>query len=360
MLCIKSRARFFAFALLLAVLSGPLNARAWNAEGHMVVAHMAYKHLNPAAKAKCDSLIAVTLTNASNTTSNFVTAAVWADDFRTELGTANWHFINLAFSPDNTPTNYFVMPAFDVVQAINLCITNLQNTNSALTNQATYLRYLLHFVGDLHQPLHSITALTASHTNGDFGGNLFTLTNVWTTLHGLWDEGGGYLWDTIFRPITPTGDGILSNKVAQIESQYPYSPHSGTIPNPMDWANEGRTLAQTVCYVGITNGRQATATYTNTAQATARARLALGGQRLADLLNTIYPSNPFTLTSVGRTNGKLAFTWSANAGQTYRVQWKGKLTDASWSDLTNITATGGSVNFSEFVGTTGRFYRVAQ
>ena len=128
----------------------------------MVVSRMAYNHLNPNARATCDSLIAVSLPNASTGTSNFVTAAVWADDFKTQLGTATWHYIDLPFSLDGTPTNGFVLDSFDVVQAINLCVAILQNPNSSLANQATYLRYLLHFVGDIHQPLHASDAIYAS------------------------------------------------------------------------------------------------------------------------------------------------------------------------------------------------------
>src|SRR4029077_12452659 len=101
---------------------GVLNcAQAWNAEGHMVTAQIAYDHLTPAARAACNTLIAVPLANNSPGTSNFVTAAVWADDFKTPLGTAIWHFIDIPFSLDGTPTNGVGAAAFDVVQAIHLC-----------------------------------------------------------------------------------------------------------------------------------------------------------------------------------------------------------------------------------------------
>ena len=94
---------------------------AWNAEGHMVVAQIAYNHLDTAAKAKCDALIAVPLAYGGTSTSNFVTAAVWADDYKSQLGTRIWHYIDLPFSLDGTSTSSFVPASFDVVQAINLC-----------------------------------------------------------------------------------------------------------------------------------------------------------------------------------------------------------------------------------------------
>jgi hypothetical protein len=58
------------------------SALPWGQEGHMVVAQIAYNHLSPAVKTKCDALIAVSLPFASNASTNFVTAASWADDFK--------------------------------------------------------------------------------------------------------------------------------------------------------------------------------------------------------------------------------------------------------------------------------------
>src|SRR2546425_10901000 len=84
-------------------LSRPVQA--WNAEGHMVVAQIAYNHLDPEVKAKCDALIAVPLTLASSSSSNFVTAAVWADDFKSSLGTGTSHYIDIGISLDGYPTN---------------------------------------------------------------------------------------------------------------------------------------------------------------------------------------------------------------------------------------------------------------
>src|SRR5258708_2599982 len=127
---------------------------AWNAEGHMVVAQIAYNHLDAVVKAKCDALIAVPLTYGSSANNTFVTAACWADDYKSSLGTAIWHYIDLPFSLDGTPTSGVATASFDVVQAINLCISTLQDGTAAQTNQATSLRYVLHFVGDIQQPLH--------------------------------------------------------------------------------------------------------------------------------------------------------------------------------------------------------------
>ena len=67
----------------------------------------------------------------------------------------------------------------------------------------------------------------------------------------------------------------------------------------------------------------------------------------------------FRLTAATRTNGNFQFSWSANAGKIYRVQWKQQLSAATWSDLTNLTATGTTITFSE-TAAQQRFYRVIQ
>jgi len=331
---------------------------AWNGSGHMVVSQIAYNHLDPAVKAKCDAVIAVPLTYGSSGNNTFVTAACWADDYKSQLGTANWHYIDLPFSLDGTSTNGVVPESYDVVLAINMCISNLLNNSSAPTNQATCLRYLLHFVGDIHQPLHASTAVWASRLTGDAGGNGFNITGQWSNLHSLWDSGGGYVSNSWSRPLSASDQNALNAKVATAEADYPYTPHLG-IPDPMDWAEEGWNVAQTVSYVDITRGTTPSAAYLNSATATSEQRLALGGHRLADLLNSLFSTNAVKLACSPMTNNAFGFSWNSISGRTYKVQWKAAFND-SWTDRTNITATGSVTSFVEPVGQTQRLYRVAQ
>ena len=326
----------------------------------MVVAQVAYNHLDSAVKAKCDALVAVPLAYGGSSTSNFVTAACWADDYKSQLNTGTWHYIDLPFSLDETSTNGFVPASFDVVQAINLAISSLQSSSASQSNQAVSLRYLLHFVGDIQQPLHCSDAFFTSQPKGDAGGNGFYINGTWNNLHSLWDSGGGYLTDSLSRPLNSASQTTLNNKVAAIEAEYPYTPNVGTIPNPMDWAWEGQEVAEAVSYVGVALNSTPSSSYLNTAQTTTEQRMALGGHRLADLLTILFASNPIRLGSVIRTNGNFGFSWNAVSGKTYYVQWKQQLGDLIWNDLTNITASGNSASFSEPLGQTWRFYRVAQ
>ena len=98
------------------------------------------------------------------------------------------------------------------------------------------------------------TQFTRAYLNGDAGGNDFNLTESYGNLHSLWDGGDGLLPNNLSRPLSASSQTTLSNLVAGIEAIYPYSPQSGSIPVPMDWALEGWNLAQTVSYVGVTRG----------------------------------------------------------------------------------------------------------
>ena len=175
----------------------------------------------------------------------------------------------------------------------------------------------------------------------------------------VWDAGGGYLTDPLSRPLSSASQSTLDNKVASIEAAYPYMPNAGRIPDPMNWAQQGLELAEMVTYVGIALNTTPSGTYLNTVQATTEQRMATGGHRLADLLNTLFTTNAFNLTGFP-TNDTFSFSWSTIPGRIYHVQWKGQLGDPTWNALTDITASSASASFSELPQQTQRFYQVAQ
>jgi hypothetical protein len=315
-------------------LAEPLSA--WNYQGHQVVAQIAYNHLDPEVRTKCDTLIAIP-PPCGFSGGTFVSDATWADQ-RCEAGTSPQHYIDLPISLDGSPTNAVVDNPTNVVAAIRQHISTLQDPSATVTGQATALRYLIHFVGDIQQPLHCSTGVTTNYRTGDKGGNL----GPYGWLHSFWDGGGGYLTDGI----------PVSDKVAEIEAAYPYALSVGTIPDPMDWALEGREIARTNTYVDV----YAT-DYTARTQGTTKQRMAIGGQRLAKLLNTIFATNTPVVISAALTNGNFRFTWTAVSGRTYRVQWKQLPGDSVWNDLTDMAASTNTVTFTESAISPQRFYR---
>ncbi len=330
----------------------------------MVVAQIAYNHLTPGVKAQCDTLIATPVVYASSLNNNFVTASVWADDLKSFTNAwNNWHFINIPFSLDGTPTNGFVPGAIDVVKVIRTNIYFLQNPATTQSNRAFHLRMLLHFVGDMHQPLHCTTAMSAATPNGDAGGNGFGLGGGWGNLHSLWDSGGARLQDSFFRPLDVTDQNTLNALVAGIEASHPYdyTTNLGVVADPMAWAREGVEFAQSACYANIARNATPSSPYLAATATTADRRLAAGGQRLADLLNTILGTNSVTLASTIRTGNNFSFSWPGLYGRSYQVQWKTNLADATWNNHTTITPTANqTVTFTEPLNQARRFYRIVQ
>ena len=341
---------------MLCLCFGTGEAPAWNAEGHMAVAQLAYNNLDPTVKAKCDALIAVSVSPGGSSTNTFVTAACWADDYKSQLGTGTWHYIDLPFSLDGTSFANFVPESFDLVKAVNLCIATLQNPAATPSQQAVSLRYLIHFMGDIQQPLHCSEAFFAAQPNGDAGGNGFNLTGTWSNLHSLWDAGGGYLTDSLPRPLTAASQTTLNNRVATVEAAAPYvRDFSGTIPDPMNWALEAKDLAISICYAGITRGTSPSAAYLQNARSTTEARMALGGKRLADLLNTLFAVK---LTPFRAANGDFGFSWNAVPGTVYRLEATDAPASSPWSPLTEITAGDSTASFQEPASNGRKFYRI--
>jgi hypothetical protein len=321
-------------------------ALAWNSQGHQVVAQIAYNHLDPEVKAKCDALLTIPAI-CGNSTISFVASSTWADQ-RCESGTSPQHYIDIPISLDLYKTNSVVDNPTNVVTAIQQEIAILQDPASTLSSQAKALRYLLHFVGDIQQPLHCSTGVTTNQPTGDAGGNGFSLGSGNGNLHSFWDGGGGYL----------NNGASVSSNAAEVEALYPYTLSVGSIPDPMDWAIEGWNIAQTNTYVGVTRGFPPSTTYTNRTQETTKQRMAIGGQRLAKLLNTIFVTNAPSVSAATVTNGDFGFSWSSVSGRTYRVQWKQDLDDPVWNDLIDITASTNSTSFSEpIAGKQQRLYR---
>lgn len=325
----------------------------------MVIAQIAYNHLDAEVKAKCDALIAVPVFDSGAMNSNFVTAACWADDIKSVTTAYNdSHVINIPISLDGYPTNQVVNNPSNVVAAITQCITVLQDPTQSLTNQAVALRFLIHFCGDITQPVHCATGVTTNMPTGDEGASDFYLTGTWNNLHVLWDAGGGYLPTVFLRPLAPEDEAVITSKVAEVESAYPYSLSVGSIPDPMPWAWESWNYASTVAYVGITNGTTPTGSYLETAMSLTYERLAIGGQRLAKLLNTIYVTNAPNITATVFTNNNFGLGWDAVPQRSYRVQFKQQLTDTNWSDLIDITASNNTAFFTDSLSHTQRFYRL--
>lgn len=307
-------------ALLLVLLLAPSRAFAWHDTGHMLVAQIAYLNLSPAAKARVDKLLiapqgkrpwihlcATYYTPACEKTYDPVTIAVWMDDFKGDSLNdeyENWHYINYKPFFDGVPVRPEIGPEpTNVLERINWCINTLRKGTGRDKTDAETLGFLYHLIGDVHQPLHTITRYSVKNPDGDAGGNGFALllppeTRI-RNLHAFWDAAGGrFGYESLRRPLDQAGQARILALAEEIMKAHP----AETMPSvknleTLRWIEESNTLAREFAYAKATDGEAPSTAYTAEAQRIAVGRIALAGYRLAGLLNSIYLENKATGTT---------------------------------------------------------------
>ena len=190
-------------ALLAASLFSPSPTRAWGCKGHETVALIAEKHLSPEAKEFVFTLLKENPVDpnlkrycGSAVNDPMGDASTWADDIRNERHNGPWHYIDIprgtTRSADGGDLAPYCGDAGCVTEALTAQIAILKDKSAASAKRTEALRYIIHFVGDLHQPLHSTT-------NDDQGGNCVPLKyfrrkpqehnhGYSPNLHNVWDS----------------------------------------------------------------------------------------------------------------------------------------------------------------------------
>lgn len=118
--------------------------------------------------------------------------ACWPDDLRgtglTLFG--GWHYSDLPFYDGINPSEakYQPHPGYNATYILQEAIRVFENQSAKMFFKSLMLRFFIHVVGDMHQPLHMTTRITKQHRDGDRGGNLFRLQGSAKNLHALWDQ----------------------------------------------------------------------------------------------------------------------------------------------------------------------------
>lgn len=299
-----SRLRRCASALVLAslLLTPSANCFAWGAGGHMMTAYIAFQRLNSKAKAEANRLLALPINPADVTrnSSDFVNASHWADDLRPFpefKPVAVEHFADFPFSADSTPVPTDLPEADNIIVALEHNVEILR-TSTDDNARAQALRFIIHFVGDIHQPLHCSTRVDTNHREGDRGGNGFDVRVLdengrlkKSNLHSFWDSGLGSFPRTGAN-FAPPPLSLIPAAVSVAVRGNPATDPRLNLDNPFDfagWAKESSDLAQSDAYDHLQPGGTPDAAYRRKGLETARRRVAWGGYRLAALLNSIFP-----------------------------------------------------------------------
>lgn len=161
----------------------PFPLLAWWETGHQVVARIAAFHLTPTARTRVATLLDVA-DSPEAVADALAKASTWADETKNETGTGAWHYIDLALQ--DTRSDIPLRCKDDDCAPARIRLFAHQLGSKAVEHrwsEQDALRYVVHFVGDIHQPLHAIS-------DADLGGNCERLdppVGEAKNLHALWD-----------------------------------------------------------------------------------------------------------------------------------------------------------------------------
>ena len=151
----------------------------WGVTGHRTIGRIAEDHLSPQAKAAVRDLLGG---------ESLADASTWADEVRSQPAyrhTAPWHFLNLplGLNYEQFKTQVEGLTQENVYSALLQQEKILTSVASTREDKAEALKFIVHFVGDLHQPMHISRA-------EDKGGNTIQLNfdGRGTNLHAIWDS----------------------------------------------------------------------------------------------------------------------------------------------------------------------------
>jgi hypothetical protein len=283
--------RTLALSIAAAVILAPTSALAWGNEGHEIVAAIARDQLTPTARAKVDALLAAD--SDTLTAPDMLARATWADAWRGagHKETASWHFVDVELDHPDLRSACFDYPKpadpASAGPAQDCVVDKIAEFQAELANPATpqaerilAVVYLLHLVGDLHQPLHAAD-------NHDRGGNCVQVSlggSRTMNLHHFWDT-------TVLEPLGEDPQAVASKLEAQIT---PADRAAWTQGDTRTWAMESYGVARSVVYSfspppGCAAGQAPVALpdgYADKATVAAEVQLQKAGVRLAWVLNT--------------------------------------------------------------------------
>jgi len=267
----------------------PTVSFAWGRTAHHIIAEIAYENLTPKARAKADRLVkALTPVYGKST---FDKSSTWADDIRGHsiYAFSSWHYIHQYLSLDDTRPPQ-VYGKHNIVWAINQAKTVLRSPRANSFEKGMFLRFLIHFISDIHQPLHCVSLVSEHFPDGDNGGNKFHVRHDGedTNLHAVWDKAGGKLDENINFSRKFYWRSV-KKYARKLQKNYPRSIYKRDINqlNPKAWAKEGYRLSKKYVYV-INENETLTEDYLARTYQLSEQRMTIAGYRLAKVLNRLF------------------------------------------------------------------------
>lgn len=253
---------------LIALIMLPCQFFGWGSKGHHIVGDIAEAHLSPAAKAAVQSLLgADTLASIST----------WADEVRRDRPeTYNWHFVDIPADSKGYDSARDCKPSPKgdcVIAEIERARNTLADKAKSKEERIEALKFLVHFVGDIHQPMHGIGEARGGNDIRvvEFGSS--QCGNHACNLHAEWDSG--------LIEHTRRSEADYVSYLEQLIQRR----HLIASGSPTDWANESHELARAAW---LSDGGSVDESYYAQQITVVDERLALAGLRLAAVLNKVF------------------------------------------------------------------------
>lgn len=287
-----------ALGLCFAALTAPSAAAAWGPKGHAIIARMAYAQLNPRALAAVDQLLA--LDHDTLTSTDLAARAAWADAYaKANAETAPWHYVSIQIDDPDIDTacdNVRSVVSNDncILRRLNIFEEQLLSVKVPTKDRIVAFKFIVHLVGDLHQPLHVAD-------NQDLNGSCVPIAigaSGTIDLLRYWDD---VAVDGLGRESAAVANGLIAEITPAERNLW----QGGS---PEDWTLESFNLAQTRVYSLDSEPACASDTapvflppgYADEAAQVARLQLKRASVRLALLLNRVLGSSSFSLTEFPR------------------------------------------------------------
>lgn len=307
-----------------------ISISAWNDAGHKTIAYIAWERMTPEARERAfrilmsapeDAHLSALYAQDSRSESIkrrelFMIGATWSDIVRDrkfkvrfeKYHKANWHYADTFWREENGQVKILENFPEDHGKATEKIVefTKLLQTPSAPdAEKAIGLAWILHLVGDIHQPLHTSARVTELEPKGDQGGNLFLLTPKDTpreksmNLH--------WFWDSILERNFPRNDACDGDYIPMLAEmimrKYPYSEMQTrlNLGEYNGWQQEGVRLAMTDVFTPtLIRFEMPSEGYRKNAYRIAQQQMALAGYRIGETLNRILGAQPTAETTTDK------------------------------------------------------------
>jgi S1/P1 Nuclease len=284
-------------------------ASAWNDTGHQVISLIAWGTMSERTRGTVVALMRQAPGGAGLASlfaqdnrplavrqrEFFRRASTWPDIVRSEQPAARhafhrptWHHRSFFWRQEAAgPVDLPNMPVNEenVVERLGHLAAVLADPSQPSTERAVGAAWLLHLAGDVHQPLHCSTRVTARDPDGDRGGNEFELRGQ--SLHAYWD---GMLDKAVQRRSDEGTGAYLDRAAGLVVARHPRILMEGQLKLGKfeDWARESLVAAKEAYPATLRRGQEPSGSYRQQAVRVGMERAALAAYRLAATLEELF------------------------------------------------------------------------